>query len=198
MVGNSGEECFLELGQDYAPDSLAELIMMKGYNEIETKKLGVGCFFITFADIQSKNDMDRNSLEIDIVKVRDAEIDDLILPRITWISILGLPICAYSDEVLSMVVSKWGRLVSKGTKFLKENQFINPRICNSTNLMDVIQGHTWVGIYNKKFRVEIKEEQNVILLSEKDVLVTRKDEVMKTSKDNNLQTRELFLSSCFQ
>ncbi|WOH08474.1 hypothetical protein DCAR_0727915 [Daucus carota subsp. sativus] len=84
----------IELANDYAPDSLWEILVANGIYHVEVLKLGPSVFMLSCKDVGSKKELDLSALELSVLSQRDVAIKDLILPRVTGIRLHGLPVCA--------------------------------------------------------------------------------------------------------
>ncbi|KAL1826457.1 hypothetical protein ACET3Z_004869 [Daucus carota] len=156
----------MDLVTDYAPDSLMELIFSKGYGDLGVRKRGPNSFLISFPDKQGMDEMDWNALEIEILRISKADIEDLVLPRLAWLNISGLPVCAFSKLCLERILRKWGTLASSSFPTIFHNELSNPKVCLRTPIMEEIKGTLEVSILGKTFSIEINEIRNVVLWKE--------------------------------
>lgn len=110
--------------------------------------------------------MEWGLLEIEILKITKAVIEDLVLPRLAWINISGLPICAFSATCLGKILKKWGTLASSNYPTIFHSELSNPRVCLVTQVMEEIQGRLDINISGKIFNIEITEVKNVVFWKE--------------------------------
>ncbi|WOH10496.1 hypothetical protein DCAR_0729965 [Daucus carota subsp. sativus] len=159
----------IDLEVDYAPDSLWELILSKGFGDLGVRKRGPYSFLISFPDSLSLEEMDWKALEIDIKKVSKAALEDLCL---------------------SKLLSQWGVLASSSFPNIFQNELSNPRVCLVTPSMKEIHGNLNVHISGRDFTVEVSEIRNVVFWKDEVPYKKNNADSIFSSKSSQARTVE--------
>lgn len=147
----------VETLEPHAVTDVLNQLDLLGYDNILVKGLSSFKFLLTFMDQLSFDRLDKDLLGLGFLQCKVPNIEDLLVPRTTWIQILGLPILAWNKETLNQLVGKWGKIVSITDKLNNDFFYKNPVVGLSTFCMEEVLEKVTLMVEGKNFKVQMKE-----------------------------------------
>lgn len=137
-------------------DILNQLDLL-GYNEVIVRGLSRFKYLLTFLDKAAFKDLDMSLLGLGFLSCDHVKTEDLVIQRIMWVEISGLPIFSWCLDNLSSILKDWGNIVSVPNKLDDDFFFTNPIVGLQTSSMNKVRDHVTVHIDGKNFPILIKE-----------------------------------------
>lgn len=149
----------VETLMDLNEDSFAEILNSVGYHFIKLVKMDHSRFIFTFFEKEDMDSMEWENLKI-WIRSSKSILSDFVYPRLTWITISGLPFAALAEDVINKVVGSIGNVLSKELNNTKKKATNPPYFCISTIHFEKIQQTRVVNIDNQQFEILIQELEN--------------------------------------
>lgn len=99
--------------EDTSAEYLAEILSVHGIQSVQISKIDFSLFLFNFLDLESVTDIVWKELEIWVKTYRKSQLSDLVLPRLTWVTVFGLPAIAVNDSAMQRLLGEDGRVISK-------------------------------------------------------------------------------------
>lgn len=143
--------------EDLKLDSFKEILANLGWNFIKVIKLEKSWFVLTIEDKETMNMLNWEDLGMWVKDFARSSLEDLVVPRITWLSVVGLPFIVASEWVIEALVGSVGSVLGVVTNNSEVDKFPNISVCLSTKNVDFIEIDRNLRIQNKVFKVVLKE-----------------------------------------
>lgn len=146
-----------------SPSLVSEVINqldMLGYDNVLVRGLSKFKFLLTFIEYATFKNLDMGLLELGFIKCELVNIESLIIPRLAWVEISGLPVNSWCIDTFKNLLQAWGKIVSISDKLDEDFCYTNPIIGISTNKMNKILNNLDIQLEGKNWPIWIKEVNN--------------------------------------
>lgn len=143
--------------EDLKLDMMEEILLNAGWSFTQVRKLRSSCFLLTFEDPNYIKAINWRDLDLWVAAYSCAKWVDVIVPRVAWLTLVGLPFIVASDEVLDALIRPVGSLVRKVVHIDEETPIPCINICVITTQGENIHLSRKVRIDNQLFFVSTEE-----------------------------------------
>ncbi|KAL1808828.1 hypothetical protein ACET3Z_025818 [Daucus carota] len=138
-------------------DILQEKLLLQGYTFISVKGISHKSFVLTFEEDVNTLDSSMSFLHDLFYSVRPVTHSDLVLPRLTWLELNGLPMSVWNLPYWSKIVGEYGYIIKTTRAPFINGMYGGFKICISTNIEHEVCDQVNVCVEGEEFRVIIKE-----------------------------------------
>lgn len=128
-----------------------------GFGEVDVKEFSAKSFLVTFLEGTDLEEVDMDFVGLGFLNVKDACMENLIIPRKAWVEIRGIPIPAWSEDNFILITKEKGTILDLASMFTDDCVLHNPRILIETFTQDFISWSNKILVDGKEFLIHVSE-----------------------------------------
>lgn len=144
--------------EDLKSDSMKEILLNIGWNFVKVTKIGNSTFLFTFEERELISMVNWEDTRMWIEQFDKTRMEDLVVPRVAWLKVFGLPFIATTNHVMEGLIGSKGSLQGISSNLVDLNQFLALWISISTKLGEILDFSKKISLDNKVYDVWLKEE----------------------------------------
>lgn len=152
--------------EDFKLDSFREIIHNIGWNFVKIMKLDKSCFLYTFLEKETMEQVNWKDIDMWVESSTKTVMADLVIPRLAWLNIIGLPYIITTEKVLKPLIGSISKLVYISSDLDTEQLFPVIQVGITTRCVDKIKVSKEVLLENMVFEIMLQEgEKNQVINS---------------------------------